>query len=135
MKKLLSVSCSQTALNMGLLLLRLTSGILMMSHGYSKLIKFAALKSEFMNFLGMGSTLSLIMVIFAEFFCGLFLILGLFTRLAAIPLIITMIVATFKVHHADFFGEAEMATLYMGCFLSILIMGPGKLSVDGMIGK
>jgi putative oxidoreductase len=93
------------------------------------------MKSNFMDFMGMGSTLSLIMVVFAEFFCALFLILGLFTRLACIPLIITMAVALFKAHNGDVFGDGSHAALYLGGFLALLLLGPGKASVDGISGK
>ena len=88
-----------------------------------------------MNFLGMGQTVSLALVVFAEFFCSLFLILGLFTRLSAIPLIIAMSIALFKAHNADFFGDGEKAALFLGCYLVILILGPGRISVDAMSGK
>ena len=106
-----------------------------MSHGYDKLIHFSTYQQKFMNFLGMGSTMSLALAVFAEFFCGLFIILGLFTRLASIPLIATMCVALFKAHNADFFGDGEAAALYLTGFLVLLIVGPGKVSVDGMTGK
>ncbi len=135
MKTLLSTKYSTTSFNLALLLIRLTAGILMMNHGYQKLIHFSTMKTEFMNFMGIGSTMSLALVIFAEFFCSLFLILGLFTRLAAIPLIITMSVALFKAHNLDFFGKGELANLYLGVFLLILFVGAGRISVDSMTGK
>lgn len=135
MRKLLSTKYSAGAFNGAMLLLRLGLGILMMNHGYDKLIHFSQYQGKFMSFLGLGSTISLALVVFAEFFCALFIILGLFTRLAAIPLIITMCVALFKAHNAQFFGDGEMASLYITGFLVLLIVGPGKVSVDGMIGK
>ena len=135
MKKLLSTKYSAGAFNAAMLLLRVGTGVLMMNHGYGKLMKFGSLQHKFMNFLGLGSTISLSLVIFAEFFCSMFLILGLFTRLAAIPLIITMCVVLFKVQNRDFFGDGEVVALYLTAFLVLLIVGPGKVSVDGMIGK
>jgi putative oxidoreductase len=75
------------------------------------------------------------LVVFAEFFCSLFLILGLFTRLATIPLIITMCVALFKAHNAEVFGDGQMAALYLAGYVALFLTGPGKISVDGMIGK
>ncbi len=75
------------------------------------------------------------LLVFAEFFCSLFIILGLFTRFAAIPLIIAMSVAVFAAHHGKFATEGQMASLFLGAFLVILIVGPGKASVDGMISK
>lgn len=133
MKKLFSTNYSAGAFNLSMLILRLISGLLMMNHGYDKLANFAKYKGEFMNFLGMGSSFSLCLVIFAEFFCSVFLIMGLFTRLVAVPLVITMAVAFFMAHNHDFYGKGEMAALYLCAYLVILILGPGKASIDNMI--
>ena len=135
MRKLLSTKYSAGAFNTAMLLLRLTVGILMMMHGYDKLRNFSTLEPKFMNFMGIGSSLSLALLIFAEFFCSLFLILGLFTRLAAIPLIIATCVMVFKAHNADVFGDGETATLYLASYMVLLLAGPGRVSVDSMIGK
>jgi putative oxidoreductase len=135
MKKLLSTKYSAGAFNAAMLLLRLVVGFLMINHGYGKLVHFGDMQGKFMNFLGMGQTVSLALVVFAEFFCSLFLIIGLFTRLSAIPLVIAMGIALFKAHNADFFGDGEKAALFLGCYLVILILGPGRISVDGMSGK
>ena len=135
MKKILSIKYSAAAFNLSMLLLRLATGALIASHGYTKLVHFNTTKAHFMNFMGLGSTVSLSLVIFAEFFCSMFLILGLFTRLAAIPIIIVMIVALFKVHNGQLFAEGEKAAIYLAAAFAILLCGPGKVSVDGMIGK
>ncbi len=135
MKRLLSTKYSAASFNAATLLLRIVSGTLMMNHGYDKLVHFAQYKGKFMNFLGLGQATSLSLVIFAEFFCALFIIIGLFTRLAAIPLIVVMCVALFKVNNGDFLGEGEKATLYLAAYLTLLFTGPGRVSVDGMVGK
>ena len=135
MRKLLSTKYSAGAFNTAMLILRLGLGILMMHTGYNKLIHFSEYESKFMNFLGMGSTMSLALVVFAEFFCSMFLILGLFTRFAAIPLIIVMCVALFKAHNGHVFGDGQTAALYLTGYLVILLVGPGRVSVDSMIGK
>ena len=135
MKKLLSANYSAGAFNAAMLLLRLGVGVLMMAHGYDKLIHFSKYQHEFMNFLGIGSTMSLALVVFAEFFCSLFLILGLFTRLAAIPLIIVTLVIIFKLNNGNIFGDAEIVTIYLSGYLVLLLVGPGRISVDSMIGK
>ena len=77
MRRLISTDYSAWAFNAALFFLRLTFGILIMSKGYEKLVHFAGMKASFYNFLGLGGTTSLILVIFAEFFCGLFITLGL----------------------------------------------------------
>ena len=138
MSKLLSTKYSAGAFNAAMLFLRLAVGILMMKIGYEKLTHFDKVLNgppPFINFLGIGSTMSLALVVFAEFFCSLFLILGLFTRFASIPLIITMSVALFKVFNGDVFGNGMTPALFLTAYLVLLFVGPGKVSVDGMIGK
>ena len=135
MKKLFTTNYSAGAFNMAMLLLRLTLGILMMNHGFDKLIHFTKTAEQMPSLFGMGGTVSTTLVVFAEFFCSLFIVLGLFTRLACIPLIICMAYALFKAHKGEVFGDGEMAALYLGAYISLLIVGPGKVSVDGMIGK
>ena len=135
MKKILSTKYSAGAFNFAILVLRLGFGILMMHHGYQKLIHFGEMKYKFINFLGMGTSISLALAIFAEFFCSLFLILGLFTRLAVIPLIISSSVALFEVLGSDVFDKGELITLYLACYIVLLFVGPGRISVDGMISK
>ncbi len=135
MKRILSTKYSAGAFNLAMLVLRLGVGALVANHGFGKLVHFSTTKHHFLNFLGLGSTVSLTLVIFAEFFCSIFLILGLFTRLAAIPVLIVMSVALFKVHNGDLFAEGEKATMYLAGSLVILLCGPGKISVDGAIGK
>ncbi len=135
MKKILSISCADWAFNLAMFLLRIGAGALIIAHGYDKLVHFAERRNIFLNFLGLGSTFSLALVVFAEFFCGMFIVLGLFTRLTVLPLVITMLVALFKAHHGDIFGDGERAALYLICFLVILLCGPGKASVDAMMGR
>ncbi len=135
MKKLLSTKYSAGTFNVAMLLLRFGVGVLMINHGYDKLIHFSAMKADFMNFLGLGNSISLTLVVFAEFFCSLFIIIGLFTRLSVVPLIITMAVALFMVFKGDVFGKGELPALYLAAYVVLLLLGPGKISVDGMTGK
>jgi putative oxidoreductase len=135
MKKLLSTKYSAGAFSTAMLVLRLGLGILMLMHGYNKLIHFGDMQHKFMNFMGIGSTMSLALVVFAEFFCSLFLILGLFTRLATIPLLITALVIVFKANKGDIFGDGEHGALYLIGYIVLLFVGPGRVSVDSMTGK
>ena len=135
MKKLLSIHYNTFSFNTAMLILRITMGLLMMTHGYDKLVHFSERKLQFYDFLGLGSTTSLILAIFAEFFCALFISIGLFTRLVSIPLVITMVVVVFKVHNMDFFGKAELGGLYLAGFFVLMLCGPGRVSVDGIASK
>ena len=136
MKRLFSTKTSESALSFALFVLRLGAGSLMlMSHGLDKLLHFSQKANNFANPFGIGSTASLSLVIFAEFFCAVFIILGLFTRLAAIPLIINMGVALFIAHNGDFFGKGELAALFLAAFITLLFAGPGRFSLDRFIAK
>jgi putative oxidoreductase len=136
MKKLFSTRTSESALSFALFVLRVGAGSLMlMSHGLDKLLHFSQKANNFSNPFGIGSTASLSLVIFAEFFCAVFIILGLFTRLAAIPLIINLGVALFIAHNGDFFGKGELAALFLAAFITILFAGPGRFSLDRFIVK
>ena len=136
MKKLFSTSTSDNAFSFAVLVLRLGAGSLMMiNHGLDKLMHFAQKAPRFADPFHVGSTTSLSMVVFAEFFCSVFIILGLFTRVACIPLIIAMSVALFIANKGDFFGAGESAGLFLTCFVALLFTGPGKVSLDRFVAK
>jgi putative oxidoreductase len=119
-----------------LLITRIFVGFAMLSHGFPKLQQLLSGEEiQFYDFLGMGAKFTLILVVFAEFVCSIFIILGLFTRFAVFFLIITMAVAVFVVHNADPFSKRETSLLYLSVYLLIFAVGPGKYSIDGMISK
>lgn len=135
MKKLFSTRYNDNGISFSLLLLRLTMGGLVIRHGFEKLTHFVAVARSFPDPFHLGANISLSLVIFAEFFCAVLLVVGLMTRLAVIPLIIVMSVAAFMIHKGDIMNTAEMATLYLAGYLVILFAGPGKVSMDRMLGN
>ena len=136
MKKIFSTSVSDNAFSFALLVLRVGAASLMMiQHGLDKLTHFEQKASKFYDPFNIGSTTSLSLVVFAEFFCAVFIILGLFTRLASIPLIIAMGVAVFMRHKGEFYGEGESAGLYLVCFIALAFLGAGRFSMDRFIAK
>lgn len=117
-----------------LLLLRVGFGLFMIiGHGWGKISAFSERAAAFADPLGIGSTASLTLAGFAEFFCSVAIILGLMTRLAALPLITTMLVAIFAVHLGDPFARMEKALLYVLPYFALLIAGPGRFSLDAFI--
>lgn len=118
-----------------LLLLRLGSGAMMLVHGWNKFMNVGTLKAKFPDPFGWGSDVSLYLTLFAELICPVLLILGLITRIAALPLFIVMAVAVFSIHAADPFADKELAIFYGLVYLAILFMGPGKFSLDKWVLK
>ena len=135
MKKLFSTKYSANAFSFAAFIMRLACGGLIIYRGYDKLIHFAAKSQTFSDPLHIGHAASLSLVIFAEFFCGILVLIGFLTRLACIPLIVVMSVVVFYVNHAHVFGNKENAALYLAGFIAILFIGPGKISMDKLIGK
>lgn len=120
----------QTTLSLGLLLLRVTFSCFMLVHGWAKLSGFNEMADKFADPLGMGSRLSLIATIGAEVGCSLLLIVGLGTRLVAVPLAFTMIIALFVIHADDAWQIKELAACFLAVYVVIALTGPGKYSVD-----
>jgi putative oxidoreductase len=118
--------------------IRIISGILILIHGYSV---FDTVKMDGMaKYLGseLGLPLPLLMAYLAkcaEFFGGLLFVIGLFTRLVSIPLVITMAVAVFGAHNGEITGEAEHAFLFLLVFAAFFFIGSGKWSVDYLLKK
>ena len=135
MKKFLSTKYNAGSFNFGLLVLRLGAGVLMAHHGYMKLDNYDQMSGQFTGFLGLSPAISLALVIFSELVCAILVAIGLFTRFACIPLIISCTYALAKAHQWDVFGKGELVTLFLAAFLTILFTGPGKVSIDSMISK
>ena len=120
--------------DLGLLVARLGfGGSIALGHGWGKLIGFGAASGQFPDPLGIGSSASLALAIFAEFFCGMALLVGFFGRISAVPLVITMAVAFFIHHGGDPFPRKEKALLYLVGFLALAATGPGRFSIDSLI--
>jgi putative oxidoreductase len=136
MKKLLSINYSDTAFNTGTFVLRVVFGLLMcLDHGFGKLTNFNELQQTFSDPFHIGHRWSLVLCIFAEVFASMLLVLGLFSRIAALILVIDMVTALFFVHSGQPLKQMEPALIFLSGFLFILLAGPGKFSVDGMAGK
>ncbi len=101
-------------------------------HGWGKLMSVFGGNFQFLDPLGIGPAASLILAAFAEGICALLILVGFWTRLASLILTINMAVAVFFVHlpGGDWFGDMELPLIYLLSFLVILLIGPGKFSVD-----
>lgn len=115
-----------------ILLMRIFFGVLFFTHGLDKLMNFNELSYTYPDVLGLGSYMTLMVTIFCEFCCSLFLIAGLLVRIMTIPMIIAMGVAFFDVHDA-MMPEGELALIYFIIFMILFFVGPGRYSVDYLI--
>ena len=120
----------KVSIDLGLLLMRVSFSVGMMTHGYGKFLKLIQGNFEFSDPIGIGSTLSLILTVIAEFIAPILIILGWKTRTASLFPTITMIVAFFVVHDGDPFSRKEKAFVYLIAFLTLYFTGPGKYSLD-----
>lgn len=121
----------QLASDIGLLVLRLgAGGFMLFAHGAKKLARYAELSESFSDPLGVGPAASLALAVFAEALCALLVMAGAATRLAVVPLIITMLVAALIVHGDDPWSKKEFALLYALPFATLGLTGAGRFSVD-----
>lgn len=131
-----SSDISENTLALALLILRVAIGAMMLMHGLGKLtMLFGNDALSFPDPLGIGVTTSLALAVFAEVFCSVFLILGIATRISAVSLIVTMLIAAFLVHGNDGFAAQELAFLYLLIYLVIAIVGAGKYSIDNWLSE
>ena len=134
MKKLIRTNHNLENLDLVILIARVSIAALMLSHGLPKL---ATLLTEgpvqFPGILGMTPEISLGLAVFAEVICSLFILIGLGTRYATIPLIVTMLVAVLYVHGADPFVKQELALHYLLVYGLLFLTGSGKYSVDHLL--
>ncbi len=117
-----------------ILVIRVFFGMLFFLHGLDKMMNFNALVVNYPNILGLGSYMTLMITVFTEFCCSLFLIAGLLQRIMTIPMFLSMAVAFFDVHDA-MLPEGELALIYCIMFLGLFLVGPGRYSVDYLIDK
>lgn len=131
MKNTYTTNINLAQIDLGLLILRIGAGGLMLTHGFPKLLKlFGGEEIVFADPIGLGQGTTLALAVFAEFICAILVIIGLGTRLAVIPLIITMFTAGFVIHAADPFQRKELAIIYLSMYIVLLITGAGKHSLD-----
>jgi putative oxidoreductase len=123
-------------ISIALLILRLgAGGLLLAGHGWSKLMHWNERAASFADPLHVGPVASFALVIFAEVLCSALVMVGLFTRLAVIPILIFFSVAVLIQHAHDPWSKKELALVYAGPFLALAITGPGRYSLDARIGR
>jgi putative oxidoreductase len=134
MRRTFSTTVNSNGVNTWLLIARVVVGALMLTHGLPKLQKLVAGNVQFLDPIGLGPTVSLGLVVFAEVICALLIILGLATRFASVPLIINMLVAIFVAHAGQAIGKKELPIMFLIFFVGFCIIGAGRYSLDAVVG-
>ena len=117
-----------------ILVVRVVFGVLFFMHGVDKMMNFNTLVVGYPSVLGFGSYTTLMVTIFCEFCCSLFLIAGLLVRIMTIPMIVAMGVAFFDIHGA-IMAEGELSLIYFIMFILLFLSGPGRYSLDFVIDR
>ncbi|MBQ5608964.1 MAG: DoxX family protein [Rikenellaceae bacterium] len=129
---LLSQLSSDRWFDSAVLFMRIFIGAMMLTHGIGKLQNYNAIVNSFPDPLGISSAASFTFITLAEVGCSVLIIMGLFTRLATLPLIFGMFVATFLAFPDKSFAEGELSFVYMGIYIMLLISGGGKYALDAL---
>lgn len=125
------LNSEEVSVDFGVLVLRISAaGTMLWQHGWPKLMHFSEKVDHFSDPIGVGPTLSLVLILIAEVLCSAAVLLGLWTRLTTLPLVIGMAVAAFFAHGDDPFAKKELALCYMAAFLALFFTGSGRFSLD-----
>ncbi len=134
MKKLFSVNNTTATIDAAIFIIRVAVGGLMLTHGLPKMaMLFSDGAVMFPPIFGLTPTLSLILAAFSEVLCSVLILTGFGTRLAVIPLSITMLTAIFLVHANDPFSNKELAVHYLFTYIVLFITGSGRYSLDYLL--
>lgn len=134
MNSIINTKFKTSQVDVALLVIRFGVAALMLTHGIPKLqMLFAGGEIQFPGIMGLSPVISLSLAVFAEVLCSILILIGLGTRWATIPLIITMLVAVFVFHLNDPFSNQELGLLYLFLYLPLLLLGSGKYSVDQLL--
>jgi len=124
---------------LALLLGRLAVGLLFVSTGWGKVHNLDKLVAFFEKLRIPAPGFQAPLVAWTELLCGSALVLGLFTRFAAIPLAVTMVVAILTAKLSDIHGIFDLVGAdeftYLVVLLMLAILGPGRASLDHLIAK
>lgn len=134
MNSIINTKFKTSQVDVALLVIRFGVAALMLTHGIPKLqMLFAGGEIQFPGIMGLSPVISLSLAVFAEVLCSILILIGLGTRWATIPLIITILVAVFVFHLNDPFSNQELGLLYLFLYLPLLLLGSGKYSVDQLL--
>lgn len=108
----------------------LSGGFMLFQHGWGKFERILDGNWKFADPFGAGPEISLLLAVFAEVLCAGLIMIGVWSRAAAIPLIVTMLVAAFIIHADDPIGKQEFPLIYTSVYMLILAFGNGRFALQ-----
>lgn len=140
MNTLMYCRCGDKLMPFAPLVLRLATGFIFLMHGWQKLERGIPQTAAFLGFLGFPApSIFAVVLIGAELIGGTLLILGLYTHWAAKVLAFVALVAFLTVHVSKGFfvgdGGYEFIILIFAAAFSLMVTGPGRWSLDGLLRK
>jgi len=134
LNEIFGINQSATSIDVALLVIRVSIGILMLRHGIPKIKKLMSPEPiHFFETFGLSEINSLRLAAFVEVFFSTCIILGLGTQITVIPLLFTMIIAAFHTLKSHPFDKKEVPVLFLLIYVIILLCGSGMFSLDYMI--
>jgi putative oxidoreductase len=124
---------------LGPALVRLVVGVVFINTGWGKLHSLDKVTTFFAGLHIPAPHLNAIVAASTEFFGGILVLVGLFTRLAALPMAFTMVIAILTAKRGDIEGPSSLLAFeevsYLVMFLWLALAGPGRLSLDWLLGR
>jgi len=135
MKKIINLSFIPIKTDSALLLLRVWLGFgVLLRHGVEKISGFGKMAEHFPDPIGIGSSASLSFALVSDAICSILVIIGFATRLSASIIIMNLFVAFgFLYKFSIDKPQSELAFVYLGGFIAILLAGAGKYSIDSKL--
>ena len=116
-------SCGYSYTNLGRLFLRLFVGIMLLQFGVRHIAHFESLLSTMPSIAGLTPEAVGVIYIVIETVCSIFIMFGFITRWMTLPPLIALSIV-------EWYSHGFLPIMFLGIYFFILLVGPGKISVD-----
>lgn len=125
--------------NLGRLFLRLFVGVMLMQFGIRQIADYDTIQQIYPSMMGLDSESIGVIMVVIEIGCSLFIMCGFLTRIMILPPLIAMAVGEYHLLHTvmveapyklSWLQPGYLPIMFMGIYFFLLLVGPGKISVD-----
>jgi putative oxidoreductase len=128
-KALFATNTGPRSISCGLLVLRAAGLSLFLKHGLEKLTGYSTMVQHFPDPIHIGAHAGLAYALLSDGICSVLVVIGLATRPASAVILINLLTVFFFVHHA------ELVSLYIIIFATLMVTGPGRFSIDAHLHR